>query len=188
VYMLIVEWDRHVEHWRWAEFETADGKKILKANPRDRDQVFSRWGDGLIMNFGSRTVPALRIFEGFNKEIRSVKGFTSSPRTFALDMALLSETSMDVWVEQAKFIQEHIDEAVIDEAFLDFPEEVRDETLAEIKDILLARKENLVETAKEYFSVLNKYSVVTGTDKDDHFKVVSLPDGKVEVWGHRIKG
>ncbi|MDC6385079.1 phosphoesterase [Flagellimonas taeanensis] len=186
--ILIGDWDRHVDQWRWAEFETKDGDKVFRPIPRDRDQVFSRWGDGVIMNFGSRAVPALRIFEGFHKEIRSVKGFTSSPRTFALDMALLSETSMDVWVDQAKFIQQQINEAVIDEAFLDFPEEVRDGTLAEIKEILLARKENLVETAKEYFSVLNKYSVVTGTDKDDHFKVVSLPDGKVEVWGHRIKG
>lgn len=186
--MLIGDWDRHVDQWRWAEFETADGKKIFKPIPRDRDQVFSRWGDGLIMNFGSRTVPALRIFEGFNEEIRSVKGFTSSPRTFALDMALLSETTMNVWVDQAKFIQEHIDEAVIDEAFLEFPEEVRDGTLAEIKEILLARKEKLVDTAKEYFSVLNKYSVVTGTDKDDHFNIVSLPDGRVEVRGYRIKG
>ncbi|WP_108422621.1 metallophosphoesterase [Flagellimonas amoyensis] len=185
--ILIGDWDRHVDQWRWAEFKTEDGNRVFKPIPRDRDQVFSRWGDGLIMNFGSRAVPALRIFEGFNKEIRSVGGFTSSPRTFALDMALLSETSMDVWVDQAKFIQQQIDESVIDEAFLDFPEEVRDETLAEIKEILLARKENLVETAKEYFSVLNKYSVVTGTDKDDHFKVVSLPDGKVEVWGYRIK-
>ncbi|MEC8832356.1 MAG: metallophosphoesterase, partial [Bacteroidota bacterium] len=127
--ILIGDWDRHVDQWRWAEFEMEDGDKVYKPIPRDRDQVFSRWGDGLIMGFGSRAVPALRIFEGFHEKIRSVKGLTSSPRTFALDMALLSETDMDMWIEQAKFIQQNLNAEIIDEAFLAFPEEVRDETL-----------------------------------------------------------
>ncbi|WP_318310529.1 metallophosphoesterase [Flagellimonas crocea] len=186
--ILIGDWDRHVDQWRWAEFETENGDKVYKPIPRDRDQVFSRWGDGLIMDFGSRAVPALRIFEGFHEKIRSVEGFTSSPRTFALDMALLSETDLDMWIEQAKFIQQKLNGELIDDAFMAFPEEVRDETLAEIKDILLARKENLVETARDYFSVLNKYSVVTGTDKDDYFNITSLPNGDVEVRGYRIIG
>ncbi|NDV15137.1 phosphoesterase [Muricauda sp. TY007] len=186
--ILIGDWDRHVDQWRWAEFETEAGNKVYKPIPRDRDQVFSRWGDGLIMNFGSRAVPALRIFEGFHKKIRSVKGLTSSPRTFALDMALLSETDLDMWIDQAKFIQQNLNGDIIDEAFLAFPEEVRDETLTEIKNILLARKKTLVQTAKDYYAVLNKYSVVTGTDKDDYFNIVSLPNGNVEVRAYRIKG
>ncbi|MEQ5790293.1 metallophosphoesterase [Muricauda sp. NFXS6] len=186
--ILIGDWDRHVDQWRWAEFETENGNKVYKPIARDRDQVFSRWGDGVIMNFGSRAVPNLRIFEGFHKEIRSVKGLTSSPRTFALDMALLSETDLQMWIDQAAFIQQNLNGEIIDDAFLAFPEEVRDETLTEIKRILLARKENLVETAKEYYAVLNKYSVITGTDKDDYFNIVSLPDGDVEVSAYRIKG
>ncbi|MBO0321366.1 metallophosphoesterase [Muricauda sp. CAU 1633] len=186
--ILLGDWDRHVDQWRWAEFKTEDGNKIFKPIPRDRDQVFSRWGDGVIMEFGSRAVPGLRIFEGFHEEIRSVKGFTSSPRTFALDMALLSETDMQMWVDEAEFIQQHITEKVIDEAFLAFPEEVRDETVTQIKNTLLARKGKLVETAREYFAILNKYSVVTGTDKDDYFSINSLQDGSVEVTGYRIKG
>ncbi|WP_313790200.1 metallophosphoesterase [Flagellimonas yonaguniensis] len=186
--ILIGDWDRHVDQWRWAEFEMQNGNKVYKPIARDRDQVFSRWGDGLIMNFGSRAVPALRIFEGFHEKVRSVKGLTSSPRTFALDMALLSETDMQMWVDQAEFIQQNLNGDIIDEAFLAFPKEVRDETVTEIKNILLARKENLVETAREYYAVLNKYSVITGTDKDDYFNIVSLPNGHVEVRAYRIKG
>ncbi|WP_313784004.1 metallophosphoesterase [Flagellimonas profundi] len=186
--ILIGDWDRHVDQWRWAEFEMENGNKVYKPIARDRDQVFSRWGDGLIMNFGSRAVPSLRIFEGFHEEIRSVKGFTSSPRTFALDMALLSETDRQMWVDQAKFIQQNLNGDIIDDAFLAFPEEVRDETLTEIKNILLARKNNLVETAQEYYAILNKYSVIAGTDKDDYFNIVSLPNGDVEVRAYRIKG
>ncbi|MBW8242206.1 metallophosphoesterase [Muricauda oceani] len=186
--ILIGDWDRHVDQWRWAEFETENGNKVYKPIARDRDQVFSRWGDGLIMNFGSRAVPALRIFEGFHEKVRSVEGLTSSPRTFALDMALLSASTLDMWMEQAEFIQENLSGAIIDDAFLAFPEEVRDETLTDIKRIILARKANLVKTAQDYYAVLNKYSVITGTDKDDYFSIVSLPNGDVEVRGYRIKG
>nr|WP_299341375.1 metallophosphoesterase [Allomuricauda sp.] len=187
--IMIGDWDRHIDQWRWAEFEDSDGNKTFKPIPRDRDQAYSRWGDGLVLGFGSRAVPGLRLFEGFQEEIRSVEGFTSSPRTFALDMALLSEVDLDTWIKQAEFIQEKINEDVIDSTLEGFPEEVRDpETLGKIKKILLARKKDLHKTAKAYFKVLNKYSVVTGTDKDDYFNVRSLENGGLEVMGYRIKG
>ncbi|WP_343488048.1 metallophosphoesterase [Allomuricauda sp. d1] len=185
--IMIGDWDRHVDQWRWAQFNDGNDKKIFKPIPRDRDQPFSILGDGALMKFASRTIPSLQLFEGFHEEIRSVKGFTSSPRTFALDMALLSETTLEEWQKQAKFIQENIDGSVIDRAFQEFPEEVRDETVAHIKKVLLARKANLLQTAEEYYKILNKYSVITGTDKDDHFIITDLQNGKVGVKAYRIK-
>ncbi|WP_222981875.1 metallophosphoesterase [Flagellimonas meishanensis] len=184
---LIGDWDRHVDQWRWAEFEDENGNKVYKPIPRDRDQAFSQWGDGLILGFGTRAIPGLGIFEGFNEEIRNIKGFTSSPRTFALDMALLSQTDLQLWEEQAKYIQQHINGDVIDRALLQFPEEVRDDTVDGIKRALLSRKNGLVQTAREYFEVINKYSVVTGTDKDDYFNITAGADGSLEILGYRIK-
>ena len=185
--MLIGDWDRHVDQWRWAEFKE-DGKKVYRPIPRDRDQAYSNWGDGFLLGFGSRAVPGLRIFEGFGEEIRNLKGFTSSPRTFALDMAILSETHIDQWVDQAQYIQQHITESVIDDALSHFPPEVQDATMDKIKRNLLSRKGQLVETAREYFGIINKYSVVTGTDKDDYFNITSQPNGDLEVRVYRIKG
>ena len=185
--IMIGDWDRHVDQWRWAQFKDANGKKVFKPIPRDRDQPFSIMSDGALMGFASRTIPSLRLFEGFREDIRSVKGFTSSPKTFALDMALLSETALEEWIKQATYIQENINEEVIDEAFLEFPEEVRDETVTNIKTTLLARKDKLQQTAEEYFKILNKYNIVTGTDKDDHFTFTGLQNGGVRVQVFRIK-
>ncbi len=185
--IMIGDWDRHVDQWRWAQFKGDNGKKVFKPIPRDRDQPFSIMGDGALLGFASRTIPSLQLFEGFNEEIRSVKGFTSSPKTFALDLALLSETTLEEWLKQAKYIQDNIDDTIADRAFQEFPEEVRDETVANIKRILLARRDKLQETAEEYFKILNKYSVVTGTDKDDHFVISELANKKVNVKGYRIK-
>ncbi|MEN1784377.1 MAG: metallophosphoesterase [Bacteroidota bacterium] len=185
--MLLGDWDRHVDQWRWAQFKDSTGQKIFKPIPRDRDQVFSIMGDGALMNFATRTVASLKLFEGFQEEIRSVKGFNSSVMTHALDRALLSETQLQDWIDQARYIQTHIDASVIDAAFQHFPEEVRDATVAKIKHILLARKRNLVQTAEAYYKVLNKYSIITGTDKDDHFVITPLEDGKLVVTAYRIK-
>ncbi len=185
--MVLGDWDRHVDQWRWAEFKKKGKKKITyKPVPRDRDQVFSNMGDGLFMNLATRIIPGLRLMEGYKEKIRSVEGFNSSPKTYVLDVALLNEMQQEKWEEQAKFIQKNLTSKVIDDAFESFPAEVRDQTVEDIKKIFLSRIQDIGKTAKEYFEIINKYAVVTGTDKDDKFEIEYL-DGKVEISGYRIK-
>ena len=186
--MLIGDWDRHTDQWRWAKFkDKKTGEISYKPVPRDRDQAFSIMGDGAFMNITTRTVPSLKLMEGFKEEIRNVKGFNGSPMTFALDMALLPETSAELWEEQAAFLQKNITAEVIDHAFLNFPVEVRGATTKEIKRVLLSRKEDLIQTAKKYYQVLNKYAIIKGTDKDDYFTITGIEGSKIKVEGHRIK-
>ncbi|WP_340157574.1 metallophosphoesterase [uncultured Maribacter sp.] len=180
--MVLGDWDRHVDQWRWAEFKDEKKNKVVyRPVPRDRDQVYSKMGDGALMNIATRIIPGLRLMEGFNEEIRSVKGFNSSPMTYVLDLTLLGETEKSQWLAQAKYLQENLKESDIDEAFKAFPEEVRDETVNEIKQTLLARLSHIQETANEYYKILNKYAVVAGTDKDDWFEINRLNDTETEV-------
>ena len=180
--MVLGDWDRHVDQWRWAEFKDEKKDKVVyRPVPRDRDQVYSKMGDGALMNIATRIIPGLRLMEGFNEEIRSVKGFNSSPMTYVLDLTLLGETEKSQWLAQAKYLQENLKENDIDEAFKAFPEEVRDETVNEIKQTLLARLSHIQETANEYYKIINKYAVVAGTDKDDWFEINRLNDTETEV-------
>lgn len=180
--MVLGDWDRHVDQWRWAEFKDEKKDKVVyRPVPRDRDQVYSKMGDGALMNIATRIIPGLRLMEGFNEEIRSVKGFNSSPMTYVLDLTLLGETEKSQWLAQAEYLQENLKESDIDEAFKAFPEEVRDETVNEIKQTLLARLSHIQETANEYYKILNKYAVVAGTDKDDWFEINRLNDKETEV-------
>ena len=41
--MLVGDWDRHQDQWRWAQFNKANGDKYYKPIPRDRDQVFANF-------------------------------------------------------------------------------------------------------------------------------------------------
>ncbi len=185
--MILGDWDRHTDQWRWAEFEDKEkGKIVYKPFPRDRDQVFSNMGDGALMSIATKIIPGLRVMEGFHEEIKSVKGFNSSPRVFILDLAIFPETTEEEWIAQAEYIKSHLTASDIDKAFLQFPEEVRDQTIDEIKRILLARTSAIRETAVEYYAVLNKFAVVTGTDKDDWFEVNYPNENEIEVKGYRI--
>ncbi len=183
--MIVGDWDRHPDQWRWAEKEDkATGNIIFQPIPRDRDQVYSIMGDGLLMNIATRIIPSLKLMEGFKENIRNVKTFNSNP--FSLDMALLSNTVREQWDEQVAFLQKNLTEEAIYASFELFPKEVRDETMVKIKKVLLSRLEKLPKISNDYFKALNKFTVVTGTDKDDWFEIESLDKGKTQIKAYRI--
>ncbi|SFC80627.1 Calcineurin-like phosphoesterase [Algibacter lectus] len=184
--MVIGDWDRHRDQWRWAEFENKEtGEVIYKPIPRDRDQAFSIMGDGGLMQVATRIIPSLKLMEGFTDDIRNIKGFNFSP--YSLDMTFLNQTSKTQWEEQIKFIQNNLTEAVIDDAFTHFPKEVQGETVTEMKRVLLERIKNLPTFGIEYYKLLNECAVVTGTDKDDLFEIERLPNGETRLTASRIK-
>ncbi len=182
--MLIGDWDRHVDQWRWT-VEKKEGYTLYKPIPRDRDQVFSKMGDGALLNLATKIVVPLQLLEGFDHEIRNVRGFNASP--YSLDMTLVNETSKSIWEQQASYIQEHITDKVIDDALAFFPKELQDETVSIIKHKLQSRRAELNQTAMTYFEILNKLTIVRGTDKDDWFEIKILDKDRIEVTVYRIK-
>lgn len=186
--MVLGDWDRHDDQWRWGEVKDKEtGKIIFKAIPRDRDQVYSIWGDGALMNVATRIIPPLKMMEGFNNDIRNVKAFNNS--SYALDMTLLSQTTKEEWERQVHFIQENLTPEIIDEAFTHIPKEVLDDDILNLKSILYSRIQNLPKIADDYFKSLNKFVIITGTDKDDWFEINNLSKNEIEIKAYRnIKG
>lgn len=182
--MLIGDWDRHEDQWRWAVFK--EGKKtIYRPIPRDRDQAFSIMGDGALLSFATNKVPALRLMRSYSEELKSPEWFNLEP--YPLDMAIITQANKNLWDEQVALIQKNITPEVIDEAFTFFPKEVRDQTLSEIKRKLLGRKANLKNISDRYFSYMNEFVVIKGTQKDDWFDIERLPNGATKITGYRIK-
>ena len=182
--MLLGDWDRHEDQWRWAEFKEGD-KTLYKPFPRDRDQVYSIMGDGALLNFVTKAIPSMRLMQSYEEELATVKYFNLEP--YPLDMALINQANKEVWNDQVSFIQKNLTDAVIEEAFTHFPTEVKDQTLIEIKRKLKGRIRNLQKISDEYFEHINKFSVIKGTDKDDLFEVERLSNGITEVRAYRIK-
>ncbi len=182
--MLIGDWDRHQDQWRWAEFKDEKPDRVIyRPIPRDRDQAFSIMNDGFFGKLISRLVPAVKKMEGFNEDIRNVRTFNAN--AFSLDMTLLGGATRSDWEEEARIIQQRVTPGLVARSLEGFPPEVRGETSERIAEILLARLEKLGQFATDYFEVLQKYVVVQGTDKDDWFELTGAPDGGILVRAYR---
>lgn len=182
--MLIGDWDRHQDQWRWLEFKEND-KIVFKPLPRDRDQAFSIMSDGFMLSAAIKLIPMAKLLRKYDDDLVDVKGFNIEP--FPLDKAFISHLNEEDWTEQVAFIQNNMTNEVIDEAFSNIPSELNDQTITNIKIILKERKNNLQKIADRYFSLLSNYAVVRGTNKKDHFAIRSLNNDDIEVTIQRKK-
>lgn len=180
--MLIGDWDRHEDQWRWGEHQ--EGNKILyQPIPRDRDQAFTKYDGALLALFMNK--PILRHMQTFKDDIKNVKWLNREP--YPLDLAFLKTSDEKAWLEQAQYIQENLSDAEIDAAFHNLPTAVQDETVEAIKSKLKARKTQLLRYASEYYKVLQKTVLIVGTDKKDKFIIRQKTKNTLEIEVHRLK-
>lgn len=180
--MLIGDWDRHFDQWRWGEYKEGE-KVIYKPIPRDRDQAFSKY-DGAILAI-VMNIPDLRHMQTFKDKISNVKWFNREP--YPLDIAFIKNSSKNDWKEQAKYIQDNLSDEDIVSAFKNLPVEMQDETIETIKAKLKVRKSDLQQYASEYYKVLQKTILIVGTNKKDKFVIDKIKKNTIEIKQYRIK-
>ncbi|SHL45889.1 metallophosphoesterase [Chryseobacterium polytrichastri] len=178
--MLIGDWDRHSDQWKWAEYKDGD-KVVYKPIPRDRDQAFSKY-DGVAFKF-IMNVPAIRHMKTFKDDIKNVKWINMEP--YPLDLIFLKGSTETDWIAQAKYIQEHLTDKDIDEAFDNLPKEVKDETIADIQRKLKSRRTKLQDYATRYYDVLQEKVPLAGTVNPDKF-VITKNGHSVNVKQYKI--
>lgn len=182
--MLIGDWDRHQDQWRWSEYQ--DGKdKYYKPIPRDRDQAFAK-NDGVLIQL-LLNIPAARHIQHFDKKVKKRNFKWLNKSAYPLDMALISQADEKTWVNQAEFIQQQLTDRAIEEAFAELPEVLQDAEAEEVKAKLRARREALKHWAVKQYQNLQKTVIITGTDKKERFEITRLPQGKTQVKTYRIK-
>src|SRR5690606_4141210 len=72
--MLISDWDRHEDQWRWASFEE-NGCKIYRPVPRDRDMAFFV-SEGILPWLSTRKF-LLRKIQGLDYDIKDLRGLNT---------------------------------------------------------------------------------------------------------------
>lgn len=181
--MLVGDWDRHQDQWRWIEYEGERGIKEFMPIPRDRDNIFPRF-DGFALKLIKMFVPNSRRWQTFDEDIDDVNWLNLSGSK--LDKVLVTDLGAESWVEEAKYIQKNLTEQEIEEAFQRLPLEVQDSVSGFIKKSLKARLKQLDQWALEYGAYLNKVVIVRGTEKDDKFEFTREANGKTTVVVKRI--
>ncbi|MEO8404031.1 MAG: metallophosphoesterase, partial [Chitinophagaceae bacterium] len=105
--MLIADWDRHFDQWRWATTDTGQGK-LYEPIPRDRDQAFFH-SDGLIVQYvARRRIPFLK---GLKYTIPKINNLNKVAKDF--DRLFLNNIDENGWKKTAdKFVTRLTDEKI----------------------------------------------------------------------------
>lgn len=175
--MLVGDWDRHQDQFRWAEYEEENSKRYIPI-PRDRDHAFSKY-DGPLISALKLSIPLLRKMQSYEEDIKNIKWFNWSG--YPLDLQILNNTDWKDWEDQVKVVQNAISDQQIEIAFNDLPKDARDESIEGIKEKLRGRRENLMDIARAYHNRLNEFVVITGTENDDKFEIVRQEKGNSEI-------
>lgn len=179
--MIIGDWDRHDDQWRWATIEQKK-KELYRPIPRDRDQAFFV-NEGLVGKLWSRRW-ALPKFEGFDEEINWPSGLSFNARHF--DRSFLTGLSRQDWVAVAEQLRTDLTDDIIERSIRRWPKSIFDLDGETVIARLKARRDNIVNDAVSHYEFLAREVDITGSDKSELFDVQRLPSGDVRVVVRKI--
>ncbi|WP_240673151.1 hypothetical protein [Aequorivita ciconiae] len=150
--LVIGDWDRHAKQWGWVVQNEGDAYKAIPL-AGDRDNAFFTL-DGLIPKVvSSKNIqPRLRSFE---EEIEYIPGLV-----YPFDRYFLLNTPTEVFKEQARFIQETLTDDAIQNALNTWPIIIYQLHGNEIRDKLIARRNQLVDYAIAFKEEIDKQGIL----------------------------
>ncbi|NNE33409.1 MAG: metallophosphatase [Winogradskyella sp.] len=176
--MLIGDWDRHEDQWRWALHKQEDGTKLYKPIPRDRDQAFPKY-DGVFPALLKAVSPLARNMQTYAPQIKNIKTFNNA--VYYLDKSFINNADWNDWKTQAENIQKQLTDTVIDNAFANLLEDTKDESIDQIKSTLKERQANLVTIAQDYYDYFKKHEIIVATNKDNNIDIVRKANGLTSI-------
>ncbi|MCB2376929.1 hypothetical protein LGH70_05010 [Hymenobacter sp. BT635] len=176
------DWDRHEGQWQWAVYEQG-GQTRYRAVPKDRDQVFYRFGDGLVPWLASRRW-AVRKFRTFKPEYEDIEGLVKNARF--IDERALSEVTRQQFQQLARDLQQRLTDEVIDQALRRFPKPVYVLEGPRTAAALRARRAALPKAADTFYRLLAREVTVPGTDQAERFVVDRASDTATVVSVYRV--
>lgn len=163
--MLIADWDRHYDQWKWAAFDSG-GKTNYLAIPKDRDQAYfssNGWLLKLIRLF------TMKYTIGLTEETSNIVQLNGV--AWSLDRLLLNELPKPEWVRIATLFQQHLTDDLIREAVKRMPAQQYALHGDAITNKLLLRKKTLPNDVLRYYRFLAEKVTIYGTDKAERFEL-----------------
>jgi Calcineurin-like phosphoesterase len=179
--VLIGDWDRHEDQWRW-QGEKIDGGKLYTSVPRDRDQaLYTR--QGLVENLAARRwiLPTL---QGFNSRITDVEYSLFKTRFMSAYPDLI--VSHAEWMKIADGIKSTVTDSVLEVALDRLPPEIyriqHDELFKTFKD----RRDNLPAAMDEYYRFANRIVDIRLSDKNEQVDITDASNNGMGITVHQL--
>ena len=169
--ILLADFDRHFDQWRWATDDTGKGK-LYYPIPRDRDQAYF-YSDGKLLKFASRNLmPFLR---GYKNRIEEVNWLGFSAKDF--DRLFLTDLDENEWKTIMEEFRSSLTDSVITLAMKQLPPEIfaiRGEVMI---DKMKHRRDALTKAGLQYYHFISRQVNVVGSNEKEYFKVTNHGKG-----------
>ncbi|MEO7265607.1 MAG: metallophosphoesterase [Ferruginibacter sp.] len=163
--MLIADFDRHADQWKWQTLDTGKGK-LYSPIPKDRDQAFF-YSDGLLVKYlSNRIMPFL---QGFKKHFNGINGLNFVARDF--DRTFMNNLDKNKWQAIADTFQARLTDDVIKNAASKYPAEIKQLDSAKTVARLISRRNELTREAMKYYKFLAKEVTVFGSNENELFRL-----------------
>ncbi len=172
--LLLGDWDRHQDQWRWARLGDADASPWTPI-PRDRDQAFARF-DGLLLSLARVSTPQL---VEFSSSYPNMNGLTWNGRV--VDRRLLGALEWPVWDSVTTELQGRLTDPVIDAAVQRLPAEFRERNAEWLSVALKRRRDDWPAAARSFYRLLASEVEVHGSDQTERVQVVHSADRVLDV-------
>jgi len=176
--LLVGDWSRRADQWRWAAFPASGGGTVFQPIPRDRDQAFFRFDDGWLTRLISWVRPR---YQTFNPALvpTDVGPLTTTARP--LDHTALALLPEAAFLAEADSLRRLLPDAVLAYALRAAPAEVRARLTRELLPALRARRDALPAVARRYYEVLQEEATLVGTDAAERFELTGLGPGRLRL-------
>jgi hypothetical protein len=179
--MLIGDWGRHEDNWRWAKFDSGSFK-IYRPVPKDRDQTFAKF-EGVLLKLIIK-LGKFKELQTFDNEIKNIKWYNYP--AYEIDKRFTNSLSLQSWLSATLSLQNVVTDSVIENAVRQMPSEIFDISGKEIIRKIKSRRDHLTVYAKEYYTFLARNIEIPGTKESELFKVTRLNNDSTLVNVYRI--
>ncbi|MBO6584733.1 MAG: BamA/TamA family outer membrane protein [Gracilimonas sp.] len=183
--MLLADWDRHEDQWRWASFEPEDEKgKIYKPIPRDRDIALMNM-TGVIPSLAKVLGPFSQ-YQNFSDDYGYLKGLNNN--SLAMTRRFTNQLTKKDWLDIAEDIKNSLTDEVIEEAVRNYPapvfEKFGDETIRTFK----IRRDKIIDVAADYYELISGVASIQGSNERELFEVQVLSADEIQVKVFKLSG
>ena len=173
--LLIHDWDRHDDQWRWASFKDGD-KTTYRPIPRDRDQAFYKFV-GVVPWYISQFM--VRKFKTMKDDVKDVKNLAFNAQHF--DRYFMHDLEWSEWQEVIHKMQKDLKDEDIIDAMNYLPSEVKSLNDEELISKLKSRRDKLESISKKLYDFLSKEVEISATDNKDRFEIQQNTNGSLNV-------
>ncbi len=179
--LLIADWGRHEDQWRWVDRKDGDGKDYLVV-PRDRDQVMYL-NEGLLPGAASN-ISLLSFLEGFNSTYKDPNALFINGRN--LNQQFLNQFSYEKWMQMSRDFIQALPDDVLRRAVQKLPSTSYQLKGERIFTTLKGRRDNLLNAMDTYYRFLYGIIDVFTSDKAESVEISDNAAGDLQVVIHKV--